>query len=64
MVCSLRVTTLGIGTARGILADFFAFVDVSTKPGDLESEALGTDAEAVARASENTFLVLGAWVRG
>lgn len=64
MVCSLRITTLGIGTAWGILAGFFAFVDISTKPSDLESEALGADAEAVARASENAFLVLWAWVRG
>lgn len=64
VVCSQCIAALGVSTTWGILADFFAFVDISTESIDLESVALGADAEAVARSSENAFLVLGARARG
>lgn len=64
MVRSHCITALGVGAARRILADLFAFIDISAMPSDLQSESLRADTEAVTRARENALLVLGAWVCG
>lgn len=62
LVGSLRVTALRVCSARRPLTDLFAFVDVSTKSSCFERESLGADAEAVARAGEDAFLIFRAWI--
>lgn len=61
LVASQEIPAFRISSTWGPLADFFAFVDVSTKPSRFEGKSLRADAETVVAASENTLLVF--WTR-